>query len=89
MANKNKTRFTVKSSEMCSLCDPFCYIESFQVVDGYFTHFFAPVGLTPLKKRILFVLDVSGSMSFGGKLDQMKVSTGLVSLIDCNLYFDC
>jgi len=46
-----------------------------QVVDGYFTHFFAPVGLTPLRKRILFVLDVSGSMSFSGKVAQLKVCT--------------
>ena len=43
-----------------------------QVVNGYFTHFFAPVGIAPLRKRILFVLDVSGSMSFGRKIIQLK-----------------
>lgn len=42
------------------------------VVDGYFTHFFAPIGLPPLRKRILFVLDVSGSMSFSRKIIQLK-----------------
>lgn len=47
---------------------------SFQVVDGWFVHFFAPK-LRPrdiLNKRIIFVLDVSGSMS-GEKLNQTKV----------------
>ena len=43
-----------------------------QVVNGYFTHFFAPVGIVPLRKRILFVLDVSGSMSIGRKITQLK-----------------
>lgn len=42
------------------------------VVNGYFTHFFAPVGIEPLRKRILFVLDISGSMSFGRKIIQLK-----------------
>lgn len=42
------------------------------VVNGYFTHFFAPVGIEPLRKRILFILDVSGSMSFGRKITQLK-----------------
>ncbi|WAR26465.1 ITIH4-like protein [Mya arenaria] len=42
------------------------------IVDGYFVHFFAPVGIRPLRKRILFVLDVSGSMSFGRKIMQVK-----------------
>lgn len=41
-------------------------------MDGYFTHFFAPVGLKPLPKRLLFVLDVSGSMSYGRKISQLK-----------------
>lgn len=43
-----------------------------QVVDGYFTHFFAPTGLQPLRKRIVFVLDISGSMSFSRKIEQLK-----------------
>ena len=49
-----------------------CKILFFQVVNGYFTHFFAPVGIEPLRKRILFILDVSGSMSFGRKITQLK-----------------
>lgn len=44
----------------------------FQVVNGFFTHFFAPVGIKPLRKRILFILDISGSMSFGRKITQLK-----------------
>lgn len=40
------------------------------VVDGYFFHFFAP-DTSPLPKDIVFVLDVSGSMS-GDKMQQMK-----------------
>ncbi len=34
----------------------------FQVVDGYFVHFFAPTGLQVGDKAIVFILDVSGSM---------------------------
>ncbi|XP_071156876.1 inter-alpha-trypsin inhibitor heavy chain H3-like [Mytilus edulis] len=41
------------------------------VVDGYFVHFFAPEGLDPLPKDVLFILDVSGSM-FGTKVAQQK-----------------
>ncbi|XP_064616071.1 inter-alpha-trypsin inhibitor heavy chain H4-like isoform X2 [Liolophura sinensis] len=33
------------------------------VSDGYFVHFFAPEDLPPMGKRIVFVLDTSGSMS--------------------------
>ena len=43
-------------------------------MNGYFTHFFAPVGLQPISKRILFVLDVSGSMSLEGKINQLQVA---------------
>jgi hypothetical protein len=43
----------------------------FQVVDGYFVHFFAPSGLEPVDKNVLFVLDVSGSMG-GQKITQTK-----------------
>jgi secreted protein with Ig-like and vWFA domain len=42
-------------------------------VDGYFVHFFAPKGLTKGNKNILFILDVSGSMS-GTKIRQVKES---------------
>ncbi len=40
-------------------------------MDGYFVHFFAPEGLTPANKNVMFVLDVSGSMQ-GEKLNQLK-----------------
>ena len=40
-------------------------------MDGYFVHFFAPDGLEPAEKNIMFVLDTSGSMS-GRKLQQLK-----------------
>ncbi|KAL0281326.1 UNVERIFIED_CONTAM: hypothetical protein PYX00_002347 [Menopon gallinae] len=41
------------------------------VNDGYFVHFFAPSELPSLKKHIIFVLDVSGSMD-GRKIEQLK-----------------
>ncbi|XP_064603732.1 inter-alpha-trypsin inhibitor heavy chain H4-like isoform X2 [Liolophura sinensis] len=41
------------------------------VVDGYFVHFFAAGWLEPLSKRLMFVMDTSGSMS-GIKIRQMK-----------------
>ncbi|CAG5117480.1 unnamed protein product [Candidula unifasciata] len=40
------------------------------VVDGYFVHFFAP-DIAPMPKDIVFILDVSGSMS-GQKIQQLK-----------------
>uniref|UniRef100_A0A8C6GZ16 Inter-alpha-trypsin inhibitor heavy chain family member 6 n=1 Tax=Mus spicilegus TaxID=10103 RepID=A0A8C6GZ16_MUSSI len=42
-----------------------------QVYGGYFIHYFAPRGLQPLEKNVVFVIDVSGSM-FGTKLQQTK-----------------
>merc|ERR1711923_217580 len=42
-----------------------------QVIDGYFVHFFAPDDLETLPKHVVYVLDISGSMS-GKKLEQMK-----------------
>jgi uncharacterized protein YegL len=43
-----------------------------QVVDGYFVHFFAPPdNVTVAPKRIVFVIDISGSMA-GAKLQQTK-----------------
>jgi Mg-chelatase subunit ChlD len=42
-----------------------------QISDGYFVHFFAPEDLPPLRKHVIFVLDVSGSMS-GRKISQLK-----------------
>jgi hypothetical protein len=44
---------------------------TFQVVDGYFVHFLAPAGLPAVKKNVLFILDISGSMH-GRKLAQVK-----------------
>ena len=40
-----------------------------QVVDGYFVHYFAPSGLQPVDKNIVFVIDTSGSMG-GTKIKQ-------------------
>ena len=42
-----------------------------QVVDGYFVHYFAPVGLPAVDKNVLFVLDTSGSMA-GTKIKQLR-----------------
>ena len=42
-----------------------------QVVDGHFVHFFVPDNLKTMAKHVIFILDVSGSMS-GEKLEQMK-----------------
>lgn len=43
----------------------------FQVVDGYFVHFFASSDMEEIPKDVLLILDVSGSM-YGIKLRQMK-----------------
>ncbi|XP_056665284.1 LOW QUALITY PROTEIN: inter-alpha-trypsin inhibitor heavy chain H6, partial [Monodelphis domestica] len=42
-----------------------------QIYDGYFVHYFAPRDLPRLPKNIVFVIDVSGSMT-GMKLKQTK-----------------
>ncbi|XP_047116751.1 inter-alpha-trypsin inhibitor heavy chain H4-like isoform X1 [Schistocerca piceifrons] len=47
--------------------------------DGYFVHFYSPPDLPPLEKYIVFVLDVSGSMS-GHKIDQLRQA--MVSILD-------
>ncbi|XP_015128612.2 inter-alpha-trypsin inhibitor heavy chain H6 isoform X3 [Gallus gallus] len=44
-----------------------------ELYDGYFVHFFAPTGLSPIPKDIVFVIDVSGSMS-GTKMKQTKAA---------------
>ncbi|XP_028739245.2 inter-alpha-trypsin inhibitor heavy chain H6-like [Peromyscus leucopus] len=41
-----------------------------QIYGGYFIHYFAPRGLPPVEKNVVFVIDVSGSM-FGTKLQQV------------------
>ncbi|XP_021340029.1 inter-alpha-trypsin inhibitor heavy chain H3-like [Mizuhopecten yessoensis] len=47
------------------------------VVDGYFVHFFAPTGIEPMPKDVVFLLDVSGSMQ-GRKLKQMQDAMGRI-----------
>uniref|UniRef100_F6PM26 Inter-alpha-trypsin inhibitor heavy chain family member 6 n=1 Tax=Ornithorhynchus anatinus TaxID=9258 RepID=F6PM26_ORNAN len=42
-----------------------------QIYNGYFVHYFAPRGLPPVQKNVVFVIDVSGSM-FGTKMKQTK-----------------
>ncbi|XP_067833880.1 inter-alpha-trypsin inhibitor heavy chain H6-like isoform X2 [Heptranchias perlo] len=42
-----------------------------QIYNGYFVHFFAPRSLPVLSKNVVFVIDVSGSMS-GTKMAQTK-----------------
>ncbi|NXI65058.1 ITIH6 inhibitor, partial [Anseranas semipalmata] len=44
-----------------------------EIHDGYFVHFFAPSGLSPIPKDVIFVIDVSGSMS-GTKIKQTKAA---------------
>lgn len=41
------------------------------IVDGFFVHFFAPAGLHRMSRRIMFILDTSGSM-IGTKIQQLK-----------------
>lgn len=40
-------------------------------MNGYFVHFFSPPNLKSLKKHVVFVLDISGSMS-GRKIEQLQ-----------------
>lgn len=49
-----------------------------QVVNGYFVHFIAPQGLPAMPKDIIFVLDVSGSMSSGKKIKQLKKAMDII-----------
>jgi len=42
-----------------------------QVIDGYFVHYFVPSELPTLDKHVVFVLDISGSMT-GEKIRQLK-----------------
>ncbi|XP_076724247.1 inter-alpha-trypsin inhibitor heavy chain H3 [Callospermophilus lateralis] len=50
-----------------------------QVVNGYFVHFFAPQGLPVVPKNVVFVIDVSGSMS-GRKIQQTR--DALLKILD-------
>lgn len=45
-------------------------LSPFQIVNGYFVHFFAPQGLPVVPKNVVFVIDVSGSM-YGRKMEQV------------------
>ena len=42
------------------------------VRDGYFIHFISPDILPPIPKNIIFVIDKSGSMSYGARMEQTK-----------------
>ncbi|CAM5131604.1 unnamed protein product [Natator depressus] len=42
-----------------------------QIYNGYFVHYFAPRGLPPMQKNVVFVIDISGSMH-GTKMKQTK-----------------
>lgn len=46
------------------------YLLIFQIVNGYFVHFFAPKNILRLPKNIVFIIDVSISMR-GRKLEQV------------------
>lgn len=48
-------------------------------IDGYFVHFFAPDSYKKMAKNIVFMLDISGSMS-GHKLKQLKQA--MVSILN-------
>ena len=49
----------------------FTFSSFYQVLDGYFVHYFAPKDLPPLPKNVVFVLDSSASM-VGTKLRQVS-----------------
>ncbi|XP_033120412.1 inter-alpha-trypsin inhibitor heavy chain H3-like [Anneissia japonica] len=42
-----------------------------QVVNGYFVHYFSPEGLPVVRKNVVFIIDISGSMR-GRKIQQTK-----------------
>ncbi|XP_040599934.1 LOW QUALITY PROTEIN: inter-alpha-trypsin inhibitor heavy chain H6 [Mesocricetus auratus] len=59
-----------------------------QVYGGYFIHYFAPRGLPPVEKNVVFVIDVSGSM-FGTKLQQTKKAMNtILSDMQASDYFN-
>lgn len=65
---------------------PIC-LSPFQIVNGYFVHFFAPQGLPVVPKNVVFVIDVSGSMQ-GRKLEQV-LSSEQVGLRNLGERFPC
>ena len=50
-----------------------------QVLNSYFVHYFSPRGLKPLQKNVVFVIDISGSMS-GSKIEQTREA--MLTIID-------
>lgn len=46
-------------------------------MDGYFVHFFSPQDVLPLRKHVIFLLDVSGSM-YGRKIEQLRSAMSYV-----------
>lgn len=52
----------------------------FQIVNGYFVHFFAPDDLPQMPKNVVFVIDRSGSMD-GEKMKQAS------HMMNTSLYF--
>ncbi|MEJ1281232.1 hypothetical protein NN561_012181 [Cricetulus griseus] len=58
------------------------------IYGGYFIHYFAPRGLPPVEKNVVFVIDVSGSM-FGTKLQQTKKAMNtILSDMQASDYFN-
>ncbi|NXJ97663.1 ITIH3 inhibitor, partial [Corythaixoides concolor] len=53
--------------------------DNLQIVNGYFVHFFAPSNLPKLPKNVIFVIDISGSMS-GREIEQTREA--LLKILD-------
>ncbi|XP_010190016.1 PREDICTED: inter-alpha-trypsin inhibitor heavy chain H3-like, partial [Mesitornis unicolor] len=53
--------------------------DNLQIVNGYFVHFFAPTDLPKLSKNVVFVIDISGSMS-GREIAQTREA--LLKILD-------
>uniref|UniRef100_A0A8C0BVU8 Inter-alpha-trypsin inhibitor heavy chain H3 n=1 Tax=Buteo japonicus TaxID=224669 RepID=A0A8C0BVU8_9AVES len=53
--------------------------DDLQIVNGYFVHFFAPTNLPKLPKNVIFVIDISGSMS-GREIQQTREA--LLKILD-------
>ncbi|KFP42279.1 Inter-alpha-trypsin inhibitor heavy chain H3, partial [Chlamydotis macqueenii] len=54
-------------------------LDNLQIVNGYFVHFFAPTNLPKLPKNVIFVIDISGSMS-GREIEQTRQA--LLKILD-------
>lgn len=50
----------------------------FQIVNGYFVHYFAPREMPVFPKNVIFVIDRSGSMA-GRKIEQVPCLEALAS----------